>query len=98
MVRCHVCSSILRMCFLPSPCCGNRHGQCREQHVTSVQPTRCWVLTLLSGRIVLMTRSHSLISPGQASAHVMRSFHTPLSFAPALLMHPSPRYSPSRYA
>ena len=78
--------------MLPArPVLGNRHGQCREQLETSTQPTFCWMLTLLPGRIEHMARSHSRMSPGQASAHMMRSFHTPLSLAPARLMQPSPR-------
>ncbi len=46
---CHGASSIVRLCLLPGPCWGNRHGQCREYAITSVQPTRCRVQTLLPG-------------------------------------------------
>src|ERR1700733_3784979 len=26
MTCCHAASSIFRVCFIPGPCCGNRHG------------------------------------------------------------------------
>jgi hypothetical protein len=49
------------------------------------------IRTLLPGRTALMARSHSRRSPGQASAHTMRSFQTSLSLVLARLMQPSPR-------
>src|ERR1700722_5671344 len=58
-----VAARIFRTCFRPAPCCGDRHGQCREQLRTSAQPGFCAVLTLWPGRIERMARWPSRMRP-----------------------------------
>ncbi len=88
MTDCHCSSSILRWCFRPGPCCGNRHGQCLEALLTIVHPG-CWTANTLDVGITAdITLRAAAKSPGQSSQQASESTYT--SRRPRA-MCPSPR-------
>jgi len=77
-----------RWCFLPGPCCGNRHSQCLEVLLTSVQPIRWTQKTFDVGITSAIAALAAWMRPGQSSAHI--TFSAKTSLRPRV-MCPSPR-------
>jgi hypothetical protein len=61
----------VRVCFLPGPCCGNRHGQCLDVLFTSIMPTLRMLKTLDDGITADIALFAAAIKPGQASQQAM---------------------------
>ena len=60
---------MVRSCFLPGPCWGNKHGQCFDVLFTSVQPVRWTQNTLDAGITVAIADLAASMRPGQSSQH-----------------------------
>ena len=61
---------MLRSCFLPGPCWGNKHGQCLDVLFTSVHPILWTRQTLEVGITAAIAVAAASMSPGQSSQHL----------------------------
>ncbi len=59
---------MLRSCFLPGPCWGNKHGQCLDVLFTSVHPILWTRQTLEVGITAAIAVAAASMSPGPVIA------------------------------